>query len=343
MNQRHAEIISTAVFVPKNEVTNDALRKRFVDAPNFVDKIEASSGIRTRWVADEGTATSDLAFEAAKRALDRAGLSPEDVDLIVLGTDSPDYITPATSVLVQDKLGARRAGTFDVGCACASFPTGLAVASGLMHTNAALRHVLVIGAYRMSKLADPTDPMSFFYGDGAGAAVLRASEAPGVLGAAFAADGAYAHKWGIYSGGTAEPASEDSVRAGRTQVRLLDRYPPEVNEEGWPKLVHRLCKEQSIPLREVDLFLFTQVRQRTIEKVMTRLEMPMEKTHMVMQKWGYTGSACIPMVLHDAIESGRLQPGNTVVMVGSGVGYNQAAVAMRATEALVRAVQIQAA
>ncbi len=104
------------------------LRKRFAHLPEFVDKMEASSGIRCRWHAPEDWATSDVALPAARQALERAGVAPEDVDLIILGTDSPDYITPATSVVLQHKLGAKRAGTFDVGCACASFPTGLATA-----------------------------------------------------------------------------------------------------------------------------------------------------------------------------------------------------------------------
>jgi len=115
------------------------LRARFNGAaPEFVDKMEASSGIRTRWYAPEDWATSDLAVRAATIALNRAGKTADEVDLILVGTDSPDFITPATSVIVQDKLGAKRAGTFDVGCACASFPTAISNAAGLMATNPAL-------------------------------------------------------------------------------------------------------------------------------------------------------------------------------------------------------------
>src|SRR5439155_24841221 len=120
--------------------------------PELVDKLEASSGIRSRWYAPEEWAASDLAERAARQALQRAHLTAGDIDLIILGTDSPDYITPATSVVLQSKLGAKRAGTFDVGCACASFPTAIASAAGLMSTNPALRHVLVVGVYMMRKL-----------------------------------------------------------------------------------------------------------------------------------------------------------------------------------------------
>jgi 3-oxoacyl-[acyl-carrier-protein] synthase-3 len=206
----------------------------------------------------------------------------------------------------------------------------------MMATNGWMKHVLVIGAYMMHKLADPQDNAIFFYGDGAGAAVVGRSEQPGLLGATFRADGSYAKHWGIYSGGTAEPASEESVRAGRTQVRIVEKYPPEVNDVGWPAIVNRLAEQEGFTLADIDLVVFTQVRRRTIEKVMGTLGLPMEKTHMIMDKWGYTGSACIPMALHDAIENGRLRPGDLVVLVGSGVGHNQAGIALRVTEELVR-------
>jgi 3-oxoacyl-[acyl-carrier-protein] synthase-3 len=293
-----------------------------------VDKLEAQSGILRRFAAPDDWATSDLALPAAQAALRDAGLEPEQLDLIVLGTDSPDAITPATSVVLQHKLGATRAGTFDVGCACASFPTALAAAAGLIATNTSLNRVLVAGAYLMRRLADPGDPMCFFYGDGAGAVVLEAASAPGVLGVAMRADGSHAGRWGIESGGTKEPASIASVEAGRTRVRMLERYPPEVNEEGWPLLVRRLCEEQGFAVRDIDRLIFTQVRKSTIEKVMARLELPIDRAPMIMDRIGYTGSACIPMALDDAARSGDLKAGDRVVLVGSGVGYNQAAVAL---------------
>lgn len=324
---RFATLVSTGCHLPDTPLTNDALRERFAHFPDFVDKMEESSGIRCRWRAPEDWATSDLALPAARQALERAGLRPEDLDLIILGTDSPDYITPATSVVLQHKLGAVNAGTFDIGCACASFPTALASAAGWIATNPSIRNVLVVGAYLMHKLADPDDPMIFFYGDGAGAAVLQASDRPGFLGAAAQAGGSYHKHWGIYSGGTYEPATVASVEAGRTQVRLIERYPPEVNHEGWPRLVRKLAKGAGFDLKEIDFILFTQVRKPSIELVMADLGLPMERTHTIMEDWGYTGSACLPMALDDARAKGKLRPGDRLVLVGSGVGYNQAAVA----------------
>jgi len=329
-----ANLVSTGSYLPEIVVTNDMLRAKFdAAAPEFVDKMEASSGIRARWYAPAEWAASDLALRAARTALDRAGKAAEDVDLIILGTDSPDYITPATSVVLQSKLGAKNAGTFDVGCACASFPTALSTAAGLMATNASLRTVLVVGVYMMHKLASDADPMIFFYGDGAGAAVLERGDEPGFVAAAFQADGSYHRNWLIPAGGTVEPASCEAVTGGRTRVKMFERYPPEINNDGWPRLVRQVAKNGGFSVEDIDFVIFTQVRKPTIELVMADLGLPMAKTHTVMEKWGYTGSACIPMALDDAFAEKKIAPGDLVVLVGSGVGYNQAAAAIRVPRA----------
>jgi 3-oxoacyl-[acyl-carrier-protein] synthase-3 len=332
---RYGNIVGTGSYLPEIEVSNDDLRRRFGAVPgleDFVDKMEGSTGIRRRWYAPEDWAASDLAVRAARQALERAGRAPEEVDLLIVGTDSPDYLTPATSVVVQRKLGAVNAGTFDIGCACASFATGLATASGWLAINPGMKTVLVVGVYLMHKLADPEDPMVFFYGDGAGAAVLEAATEPGFVAAAAQADGSYARYWGIFAGGTAEPATAEAVAAGRTKVKMLERYPPEVNHEGWPRLARRLAAEGGFGLDEVDLFVFTQVRKPSIELVMTELGLPPERAHTIMEEQGYTGSACLGMAFHDAVERGKVGPGDLVVFIGSGVGYNQAGAAFRMRE-----------
>ncbi len=326
----NATIVSTGTYLPEIEVTNDMLRARFkASAPEFVDKMQASSGILTRWYAPEDWAASDLAVKAANVALQRAGKSAEDLDLILVGTDSPDFVTPATSVIVQAKLGARRAGTFDVGCACASFPTAYTAAAGMMATNRNLRTVLIVGVYQMHKLCAADDPMIFFYGDGAGAAVLERSLDVGFVSSAFRADGSYAKRWGIFAGGTVEPTTEASLKKGHARVKMYERYPTEINNEGWPAVVREVAKNGSFEIDDIDFLIFTQVRKPTIELVMNDLGLPMSKTHTVMEKWGYTGSACIPMALDDALQEKKINAGDLVVMVGSGVGYNQAGAAFR--------------
>lgn len=326
----YANIVSTGMYLPEIEVPNDALRARFdATAPEFVDKMEASTGILSRWYAPEDWAASDLALRASQQALERAGKTAADVDLIILGTDSPDYITPATSVVLQGKLGAKNAGTFDVGCACASFPTAISNAAGLMATNPALKTVLVTSVYQMHKLAAADDPMVFFYGDGAGAAILERGDEPGFVSAAFQADGSYAKNWLIQSGGTVEPTTAAAVNEGRHLVRMLERYPPEINNDGWPRLVRKVAENGGFALDDIDFIIFTQVRKPTIDLVMQNLGLPMEKTHTIMERWGYTGSACIPMALDDALQQKKIKPGDLVVLIGSGVGYNQAGAAFR--------------
>ncbi|MEW6094391.1 MAG: ketoacyl-ACP synthase III [Chloroflexota bacterium] len=319
---RFATIISTGAYIPPIERTNASMREKFGEV---VDKFEASTGIKTRWYAPDEWATSDLATEAARAALQEAGLQPTDLDMILLGTDSPDYITPATSVVVQHKIGAKNAGTFDIGCACSSFPTGLNTAAGLIQSNPQIKYVLVIGAYNMHKLSDwKNDVMSFFYGDGAGAAILAASKKPGFVSSTFFADGSYHKHWGIYSGGTYEPASAESVQAGRTQVHLITPFPAEVNNEGWPARMRELAKNGNFDLKDVDMALYTQVRLPSIQLVQQVLGLPVEKAHWIMDKWGYTGSACIPMAFDDARKQGKIKSGDLVTFIGSGVGYNQA-------------------
>lgn len=319
---RYATIISTGAYLPEIERSNAVMKERFGEV---IDKFELSSGIKTRFYAPDDWATSDLAVEAGKKALANAGLKPEDLDLIILGTDSPDYITPATSVVTQYKLGAKNAGTFDVGCACASFPTGLNIAAGLIATNPHLKYVMVIGSYMMHKLSDwENDVISFFYGDGAGAAILAASDKPGFVTSTFFADGSYHKHWGIYSGGTYEPASEESVKAGRTKVKLITAFPPEVNHEGWPARMRELAKNGNFDLNEADLVIYTQVRLNSIKYVQELLGLPFEKAHYVMDRFGYTGSACLPMAFDDAVQQGKVHSGDLVLFVGSGVGYNQA-------------------
>jgi 3-oxoacyl-[acyl-carrier-protein] synthase-3 len=326
-NMKVAQIASTAHYLPETEVSNATLKQTL--KPETVDKLEKASGIKTRFWAPKDWAASDVALPAAKLALERAGLGPEELDLVIVGTDTPDYMTPSTSVVLQHKLGAKRAGTFDVGCACASFPTALSTAAGLIATNGWIKNVLVVGVYVMHKLCDPKDANIFFYGDGSSAAVLRAGDGPGFISSAMQADGAYAPKWGIFAGGSAEPATEEAVRAGRTNVKMLDRYPPEVNDDGWPRLVRDCASRGGFSVRDIDLTIFTQVNSRTIDTVMQRLELPDTRTHKVMHKWGYTGSACVGMALDDALAEKMVGPGSLVVLVGSGVGYNQAAVSFR--------------
>jgi 3-oxoacyl-[acyl-carrier-protein] synthase-3 len=327
---RYARIIGTGSYVPDKVLTNDDLSRMVgEDVNEFVSQV---LGIRERHVCAEDESTADLATAAARKALDDAGISAEDLDLIVLATDTPEYISPATSVVVQHRLGAKNAGTFDLNSACAGFVTALDTASKYVIADSSYTNVLVIGAYAMSKFIDWTEKKTAtIFADGAGACVVQASaDAPGFLASKLVADGSYHDHMGIYAGGTRMPITLDVLREGTwAKLRFAKKYPSAVNTEGWPAIVRDVLAKCNQSLEDVALFLFTQVNLSTIKEVMAKLDFPMSRTHTVMQKWGYTGSACIPMVLDDAVKEGKLKRGDLFVMCASGGGLNMACVAYR--------------
>jgi 3-oxoacyl-[acyl-carrier-protein] synthase-3 len=325
-----ARIIGTGSYVPEKVITNaDLSRALGEDIDEFVSQV---LGIRERHVCAEGESTADLATGAARRALEAANTRAEDLDLIILATDTPEYISPATSVVVQHRLGAKNAGTFDINCACAGFVTALDTASKYVIADSSYKNVLVVGAYAMSKYLDWTEKKTAtIFADGAGAVVVSASdERPGFLASKLVAEGSFHDHMGIYAGGTFMPMTEDVLREGLwSKVRFAKKYPAEVNNEGWPAIVREVLGKAALRLEDVALFIFTQVNLSTIKEVMARLEMPWERTHTVMGKWGYTGSACVPMVLDDAVHEGKLKEGDVVIMCASGGGLNMACTAFR--------------
>lgn len=325
-----ANIIGTGIYVPEKIVTNDDLSRILgEDINEFVTQV---IGIQERHVCADDESTADLATNASRQALEAARLDASELDLIILATDTPEQLSPATSVVVQHRLGAINAGTFDVNCACAGFVTALDTASKFIIADSGYRNVLVVGAYAISKYLDLRDKKTAtIFADGAGALVLQAgNERPGYLAGKLRANGSFHDHMGIYAGGTHMPITKEVIEEGRwTKVRFAKKYPAEVNTEGWPAIIEQVLAKAKLALSDVQLFLFTQVNLSTIKEVMARLELPMERTHTIMHKWGYTGSACIPMVLHDAVNSGKLNRGDNVIMCASGGGLNMACVAFR--------------
>ena len=326
----YARIIGTGSYVPEKVLTNEDLSRMLgEDVNEFVSQV---IGIHERHVCAEDESTADLATEAARRALEAARVAPEDIDLIVLATDTPEYISPATSVVVQHRLGARRAGTFDINCACAGFVTALDAASKYVVADASYKNVLVVGVYAMSKYLDWTEKKTAtIFADGAGAVVLQASEErPGFLASKLVAEGSFHDHMGIYAGGTQMPVTEEILKEGKwTKVRFAKKYPSSINTEGWPAIINDVLVKSNLTTDDVALFLFTQVNLSTIKEVMQKMNLPMERTHTIMQKWGYTGSACIPMVLDDSVREAKLKEGDVVVMCASGGGLNMACAAFR--------------
>lgn len=328
---RNAKIIGSGVSVPEKVVTNDDLSRALGE--NINEFVETNLGIKERHVLAENESAADIATRAAENALKNAGISAEELDLIILASDTPEYLSPGTSVVVQHRIGAKNAGTFDTNAACAGFVTALDTAFKYIIADKQYKNVLVLGVYAMTKFLDWTEKKTAtIFADGAGAFVLQsdASGEHGVLASKLEAMGEYHDFLGIFAGGSKTPITAEVLENGYyNKVRFAKRTPPEINFEGWQRIVKELLQRENLTLDDVNLFLWTQVNLSTIREVMAALNQPIEKTHTIMDKWGYTGSACIPMVLHDAIEHGKLKRGDIVVLCASGGGINMAAMILR--------------
>jgi 3-oxoacyl-[acyl-carrier-protein] synthase-3 len=325
---RCAQIVSTGSYVPARRVTNAELEQSLGEPLN--DWLIQKVGIRARHFMAADEVTSDLATNAARVALARAGLQPQQLDLIIVATDTPDYLSPATASVVQAKLDAPAAGTFDVNCACAGWVTGLDIAAKYLAADPAYQRILLVGAYGMSRFLDQTDKRTAtLFADGAGAAVLAAGDRPGWIASKLLAVGQYYDALGIYTGGAARPATAEAVaQYGPPHVEFVHKFPKTFNSERWPQLIRDVLARsgQAMTPNDIDHYYFTQLNLRTIEQCMATLGQPVAKTHWVMDKWGYTGSACIPMALDDAIAQGSgPRPGELVMFCASGGGMAMAA------------------
>ncbi len=321
---RYAQIISTGRYVPEKMLPNsyfDEILGRDVD-----EWLVANVGIKERHVMAADETTSDLALHAARQALERAKLTPQALDLIILATDTPDYLSPATATVLQYKLGASNAGTFDVNCACAGWVTALDTAARYIATDTTINSILVVGVYGMSRFVDYSDHKTCtLFADGAGAVVVGAGDEPGFLAGKLVATGSFYDALGIYTGGVACPVTPIEENNGVPRVQFVRKFPATFNSDNWPPLIMDTLTKANLALDDIDFFLFTQLNLNTIKQMMALLEQPLDKTHWIMDKWGYTGSACIPMALDDAlVAQKRPLPGDNVLFCASGGGISMA-------------------
>lgn len=331
-----AVIRGTGLYVPGAPIDNPELA-RLAGIEFDAARLESVVGIARRHAArlrglDESSA--DFAERAGRAALADAGLSPDDLDLVVVATDTPEYISPATAVVVQGRLqgGERETTAYDVNASCASFVTALDAVARRMMTDRTVRHALLVGVYDMPAYVRPGDAFGHtIFADGAGAVVLSREEdgageaaggARGFREGVFRADGTQWNFVGVYAGGTRKPVTRELLDAGTYGLELLQRLPGDRNVRLWPPLVRRLLEKAGVAQAEVGHFLFTQINRSVIEQVMGLLGEPLEKTTTVMDRFGYTGSACLPMALHVARAEGRVRAGDAVVLVGSGAGLS---------------------
>ena len=328
-------IKSTGIYVPGEAIDNGRLMKLTGIEFDAV-KHEAKLGIAGRHIARLSglkESSADFAEKAARAALEKARVQPGEVGLFVVATDTPEYISPATGILLQGRLqgGECESRAFDVGASCASFVTALDMVARLQVSDPSLRYALVVGIYNMPAYIRDGDAFGWsIFADGAGAVLLERTEeteetrrhglASGYLEAVFRADGTQWDYVGVYAGGTKKPVTKELLEQGKYGLELLQRLPGDRNVKLWPPLVRRLLEKADIPQSAVAHYFFTQINRSVIVQVMELLGEPMEKTTTVMEKYGYTGSACIPMALHEALSSGRVRKGDLVVLVASGAG-----------------------
>ncbi len=328
MNVRRVEIKSLATYVPPRLLTNADLEK-MVDTTD--EWIMQRTGIRQRHIVDPGVATSDLAAEAGKEAIRRAGLKPEDIDLIIVGTVTPDMLFPSTACLVQHKVGANRAWGFDLSAACSAFTYALTVGSQLVAAGN-VKNALVIGADVMSSIIDYTDRATcVLFGDGAGAVVLAPSTDPnvGILDFEHMIDGGGGAALCMPAGGSRMPASHETVdqrlhyvkQDGQTVFKFAVRNTGEICE--------RLLARNQLTGHDLDLFVSHQANKRIIMSAADRIGMPEEKVVINIDRFGNTTAATIPLALNDAVESGRLRKGHLIMLTSVGAGFTVGSVLVR--------------
>lgn len=323
---RNPQIISTGSYVPERVVTNAEVDALIGESTN--DWLLANVGIRERrWMSSLQT-TSDLIVEASKKAIERAGITAADIDLVIVSTDTPDYFSPSTSVVVQHKLGANKAGCYDVNSACAGWVTALDQGARYLMTEPSYNYLLVAGGYGMSRFLDFRDKKTAnLFADGGGAMILGVGESPGFLGSNFLAVGEFHDALGIYTGGAFRPCTTKNLSEfGAPKVEFVKKFPKTFNTEYWPKLMQGALEKAGLTFDDIDHYFFTQLNLRTIEMMMSLLKQPISKTHWVMDKWGYTGSPCVVMALDDAITLGKgPKPGEVILFCASGGGISMAA------------------
>ena len=317
---RRVKIAGLSTYVPPRLLTNADL-ERMVDTSD--EWIVQRTGIRERHIVDEGMATSDMAKEASLGALRQAGLTPDDIGFIVVGTTTPDMIFPSTACLLQDKLGARHAWGFDLGAACSGFTYALTTGAQMI-ASGAHDYALVVGADTMSSIIDYQDRTTcVLFGDGAGAVVLApaADEEPALIDFAHEVDGSGGMALCMPAGGSRLPATRDTVEKrlhyvkqdGQTVFRFAVRKTEEISR--------RLLQRNGLEPSEIDLFVSHQANRRIITAAAERLGLPESKVVINLDRFGNTTGATIPLALADAAADGRLKRGDLVLLASVGAGF----------------------
>lgn len=326
----NAKIISCGAYAPERVITNQYFNKLLgEDVDTWLREVVHI--YERRWCAEDES-TADLAEQAAKTILQRAGVSADKLDLIVVSTDTPEFVSPSTASVVQHRLGAVNAGTFDINTACAGFVTALDLGAKYIKADDQYQYVLVLGAYAMSKYLNLEDKKTVtLFADGAGGVLLKAEKDSdaGFLSSELISKGQYNEWMGIYGGGTKNPISESVIENHDHQLKFVHKFPKELNPEVWSGMANTLCERIGSSPDQVDQYFITQININGIWETLDRLGVPRDKATTVMHHYGYTGSACIPMAFNEAWEKGKVNPGDLLFFIGSGGGLAFASAAFR--------------
>ena len=327
-NIRRATIAGTGLYAPekvvKNSFFNDMYKK---DIDTFLR--EQRNIFERRFMAENQT-TSDLIIPAAEEAMKNAGITARDLDLIIVSTDTPDYLSPSTASVVQHKLQAAHAGTFDINSACAGFVTALDMASKYIGADPKYKNILVVGAYAMSKWLNYDDfRIATLFADGAGAVIVQPSkDSSGILAAELYTDGQYHDYMGVYGGGSFRPITHAVIEEKKHLLDFAKKIPIETNGTHWPRLTNILLDRIHKTPEDVKHFFMTQININSINEALDKLKVPRTRSHNIMDRYGYTGSAAVGMALADAARAHKLKKGDTIILLGSGGGLSMAALAM---------------
>jgi len=318
--QRNATIISTGSYVPEKVVPNSYFNELLGEDVDTWLK-EHVQIYERRWCS-ESESTADLVEKACQMALENAKLKPENIDLLIIATDTPEYISPSTASVIQDRMQLINAGTFDINTACAGFVTGLDVATKYVQSSDQYNHVLVVGAYTMSKYLNFKDKKTVtLFADGAGAVVVGLSKnGEGYLQSKLATKGEYNSWMGIYTGASHSPMTHEAIENHDHQLKFVQKIPTHINPEVWSKMILELCAKENIIPNDIDHYFLTQINVNSIFQTMDILGVDRSKAATIMHYYGYTGSACIPMALDEWMKKGLVKSGQIICFMGSGGG-----------------------
>ncbi|MGH8172975.1 MAG: beta-ketoacyl-ACP synthase III [Rhodanobacteraceae bacterium] len=320
----YSRIAGTGSYLPENVVTNADLEK-IVDTTG--EWIESRTGIRERRRAADGETTGDLAFYAATHALQAAGVKASELDLIVLGTTTPDLIFPSTACLLQHRLGANGCAAFDVNAACSGFLYALGIADQFVRGGQA-KKVLVVGSETLSRMIDWTDRGTcVLFGDGAGAVVLEASDEPGIITTKLHADGAYKHL--LYNPVGVSAGFNDNEPNHGVRVMMTGNEVFKVAVKTLDRIVGETLEAAGMQESDVDWLIPHQANLRIIEATAKRLGLSMDRVIVTVDRHGNTSSGSVPLALDEAVRSGKIQRGQTILLEAFGGGFTWASALLK--------------